>query len=153
MTSSPAEPNAAAPAVRSRTDTIVRVVYAAAIDEFTKGSGRDEVLQALRDRGLGGEIADAVVGHLLEARGDALRAAKRKNAWKHIGIGAAAAIVGAASTLVTYQSAVSYGGVSYTAAWIAMAVGAIELVRGLIQLADAADVSDADVRRSWLPPA
>jgi hypothetical protein len=90
---------------------------------------------------------DAIVPVVQEpARGKTVVATNREIAWKHIGVGIAAAAVGGASTLFTYGSAVAYGGLSYTAAWTSLSIGAIETVRGLILLAHADDFPDGDDR-------
>ena len=80
------------------------------------------------------------------ARDDTVVHANRAIAWKHIGVGIAAAAVGGASTLFTYASAIAYGGLSYTAAWTTLSSGAIETVRGVILLAHADDFPDGDDR-------
>jgi len=88
---------------------------------------------------------DAIVPVVQEsARGNTVVAANRGIAWKHVGVGIAA--VGGASTHFTYASAVAYGGLSYTAAWTSLSIGAIETVRGLILLAHADDFPDGDDR-------
>jgi len=90
---------------------------------------------------------DAIVPVVQEsARGNTVVAANRGIAWKHIGVGIAAAAAGGASTLFTYASAIAYGGLSYAAAWTSLSLGAIETVRGLILLAHADDFRDEDDR-------
>ena len=90
---------------------------------------------------------DAIVPVVQEsARGNTVVAANRGIAWKHIGVGIAAAAAGGASTLFTYASAIAYGGLSYAAAWTSLSLGAIETVRGLILLAHADDFRDGDDR-------
>jgi len=79
------------------------------------------------------------------ARGNTVVAANRGISWKHIGVGIAAA-AGGASTHFTYASAIAYGGLSNTAAWTSLSLGAIETVRGLILLAHADDFRDGDDR-------
>ena len=91
-------------------------------------------------------MSGARPGPEARARDDTAVAANRGIAWKHIGVGIAAAAVGGASTLFTYASAIAYGGLSYTAAWTTLAIGAIETVRGLILLAHADDFPDGDDR-------
>jgi hypothetical protein len=108
-------------------EEIVQAVYTLAAEQMKSGVPPQQIQANLVEQGLDQESAATVVRNLNQLRSEATREAGKKNML----YGALWCIGGIAVTAATYGAA--SGGGSYVVAWGAIAFGAIQFFRGLIE--------------------
>lgn len=114
-------------------EQIVQAIYALASEQIKSGSSEQEVQSMLVGKGLDQKSAATVIYNLTQARirAEAIHEVGRKS----IFYGALWFIGGIVVTVVTYITAISgSGGGTYFVTWGAVLYGAIQFIRGLMQL-------------------
>lgn len=110
-------------------EQFVEAIYGFAAEEMKNGVPADQIVTKLIDKGLDQESAGTVVSNLARVRSKALAEAGQKNML----YGALWCIGGIVVTALSYTVASGSGGGKYVLAWGAIAFGAIQFIRGLVQ--------------------
>ena len=114
----------------SSQEAILRNIYEYAADLQRHGVSGKHIQEKLVSRGLDQETAATIAENLRKIRSKAIRNAAAKN----MAIGAAVCLIGVAVTWVSYTAASeSPTGGRYVVAWGAVAIGALQFLRGLYQ--------------------
>ncbi len=108
-------------------DDLVNQIYGYAAELMRSGKSNQDIVEALKERGLDAESAEVVVRNLHDARAKE----KVEQGQKNMGLGALWCIGGLVVTGATYGAA--SGGGSYVVAWGAVVFGGIQFLHGLIQ--------------------
>jgi hypothetical protein len=125
-------PHDASPKKLSRIPASREAAYDLAAELLSAKVPPEDVSRQLAEEGLDTETAERVVCELGETRSQAVRSAGRKNML----YGTLWCLSGVLVTILTYQSAASSStGGRYVIASVAIAVGVIQFVRGLLQFA------------------
>ncbi|HMF44309.1 MAG TPA: hypothetical protein VKQ32_26735 [Polyangia bacterium] len=99
-------------------------------DVLRQGMPRAKVEEVLRAQGFDAAAASSIV-----ERADKAKNERRVAGRRHMIMGAFICALGIALTAYTYSSVAEKGG-SYVIWWGAIAVGAVQFFRGLIQMSD-----------------
>ena len=100
-------------------------------DVLRQGMPRAAVEEVLRAQGFDPAAASAIVERANKTK-DERRVAGRR----HMIMGAVVCVIGIVITVWSYAAAEEAGGGSYVVAWGAIVFGAIQFVRGLVQVTD-----------------
>ena len=110
---------------------IVEAILAFTAEQIQNGTPGFKIEQMLVERGLDQETASTVVADVRRMRREALQSHAKKNML----YGALWCIGGIVITVVSYGAAASgSGGGTYVVTWGAVIFGAVQFIRGVIQL-------------------
>ena len=117
-------------------DELITALYPFARRLIMERKSPREVTQALMDKGLTEEAADALTSRIRRERQEEYSAkASEENteeAMRNMAIGGAVCLIGLFVTIVSYQNAA--GGGRYVLAWGAILFGGFQFFKGLFQL-------------------